>query len=104
MASRIKKNDTVIVITGKDKGKTGKVVSVFPKENKVVVSGINVAKKHKRPTMASAGSIVNIEQPIHISNVSLMEDGKPAKIGFKVENDKKIRYFKKSGNKVDEGK
>lgn len=102
MAAKIKKGDTIIVITGKDKGKTGKVLSVDPKNQKVVVDGINVAKKHKKPTMNTPGQIVNIEQPIHVSNVSLVEDGKPAKVGFKIEDNKKIRVFKKTGNKVGE--
>lgn len=100
MAAKIKKKDTVIVLTGKDKGKTGEVLQVLPKDNRVVVSGINVAKKHKKPTMNTPGQIVSIEQPIHISNVSLVEDGKPAKVGFKVEDGKKVRIFKKTGNKV----
>lgn len=102
MAAKIKKGDTIIVITGKDKGKTGKVLSVDPKNQKVVVDGINVAKKHKKPTMNTPGQIVNIEQPIHVSNVSLVENGKPAKVGFKIEDNKKIRVFKKTGNKVGE--
>ena len=100
MAAKIKKGDTVIVIAGKDKGKTGEVLSVSPKDKKVVVAGINMAKKHKKPTMNTPGQIVNIEQPIHVSNVSLVEDGKPAKVGFKIENNEKIRVFKKTGNKV----
>jgi len=100
MAARIKKGDTVIVLTGKDKGKTGEVLQVIPKDEKVVVAGINMAKKHKKPTMNTPGQIISVEQPIHVSNVSLMEDGKPAKVGFKVEDGKKVRIFKKSGNKV----
>lgn len=101
MAAKIKKKDTVIVLAGKDKGKTGEVLEVLPKENRVVVVGINMAKKHKKPTMNTPGQIVNIEQPIHISNVALVEDGKPAKVGFRIEDDgKKVRIFKKTGNKV----
>ena len=102
MAARIKKGDTVIVLTGKDKGKTGKVMSVLPKDNKAIVSGINIVKKHKKPTMNSAGHILCVEQPIHLSNISNTENGKAAKVGFKIEDGKKVRYFKKSGNKVGE--
>lgn len=100
MAAKIKKKDTVIVLAGKDKGKTGEVLTVLPKEERVIVAGINMAKKHKKPTANTPGQILNIEQPIHISNVSLVEDGKPAKVGFKVEDGKKVRIFKKTGNKV----
>jgi large subunit ribosomal protein L24 len=100
MAQRIKKGDNVLIITGKDKGKTGEVLSVLSDDHKVVVGGVNIAKIHKKPTATSAGQIKSVEKAIHVSNVSLMDNGKPAKIGFKIENDKKIRYFKKSGNKV----
>jgi large subunit ribosomal protein L24 len=97
---KIKKGDTVLVIAGKDKGKTGEILKVLAKDNKVVVSGINVAKIHKKPTRTSAGQVISVEKAIDISNVSLMDNGKPAKIGFRIEDEKKVRYFKKSGNKV----
>ena len=100
MAAKIKKGDTVIVLAGKDKGKTGEVLSVNPKEEKVIVAGINMAKKHKKPTMNTPGQIISVEKPIHISNVSLVEDGKPAKVKFEVVDGKKVRVFKKTGNKV----
>lgn len=100
MAAKIKKGDTVMVLVGKDKGKTGEVLSVSPKENKVLIAGVNIVKKHKKPTINSQGQIVEVEKPIHISNVSLIEDGKPARVGFKIEDGKKFRIFKKSGNKV----
>ena len=100
MAAKIKKGDTVMVLVGKDKGKTVEVLSVSPKENKVLIAGVNIVKKHKKPTMNSQGQIVEVEKPIHISNVSLIEDGKPARVGFKIEDGKKFRIFKKSGNKV----
>jgi large subunit ribosomal protein L24 len=100
MAAKIKKGDTVYVLTGKDKGRTGKVLSVHPKDEKVLVAGVNSVKKHKKPTTNTPGQIISIEKPIHISNVSLMEDGKPARVGFKVEDGKKIRVFRKTGNKV----
>lgn len=100
MAAKIKKGDTVVVLTGKDKGKTGEVLAVAPKQQKVLVAGVNIVKKHKKPTMNSQGQIVEMEKPVHISNVSLMENGKPARVGFKVEDGKKFRIFKKTGNKV----
>jgi large subunit ribosomal protein L24 len=97
---KIRKGDVVLVIAGRDKGKTGEVLRVLAKDDRVVVSGINMAKIHKKPTRTSAGQIVSVEKAIHISNVSLTDDGKPSKVGFRVEGDKKVRYFKKSGNKV----
>ncbi len=100
MANKIKKGDKVIILTGKDKNKTGEVLSVSPKDNKVVVAGINIVKKHKKPTMNTPGQIISVEKPIDVSNVSLIENGKPAKVGFKIEDGKKIRIFKKTGNKV----
>jgi large subunit ribosomal protein L24 len=100
MAAKIKKGDKVFILTGKDKGKTGEVLAVEPKEEKVLIAGINIAKKHRKPTSSVPGQVINIEKPINISNVSLVENGKPAKVGFKVEDGKKIRVFKKTGNKV----
>ncbi|MBR2141576.1 MAG: 50S ribosomal protein L24 [Rickettsiales bacterium] len=100
MAAKIKKGDTVVVLTGKSKGKTGEVLSVSPKDERVIVAGVNVVKKHKKPTMNTPGQIVSIEKSIHVSNVSLVENGKPAKVGFKIEDGKKVRVFKKTGNKV----
>ena len=100
MAAKIRKGDTVIVLAGKDKGKTGEVLTVAPKDHKVLVAGVNVVKKHKKPTMNSQGQIVDMEKPIDVSNVSLMEDGKPSRVGFRMEDGKKVRFFKKTGNKV----
>ena len=100
MAARIKKNDDVIVITGKDKGKTGKVLS--SNGDKVVVQGVNMAKVHKKPTMNTPGQIVEVEKPIHVSNVSLMEDGKAVKVRFEIKDGKKVRVSTKSGNRVGE--
>jgi large subunit ribosomal protein L24 len=88
MAARIKKGDKVIVIAGKDKGKIGDVLAVSPKENKVLVSGVNVAKIHKKPTMQAPGQIVETEKYIDISNVSLVEDGKPVKVRFEIRDGK----------------
>lgn len=102
MAMRIKKGDQVIVITGRDKGKTGEVIKSMPKENKVIVQGINLVKRHTKPTQESAGGIVSKEAPIHVSNVALIDpkDGKATRVGFKVENGQKVRVSKRSGEVI----
>ncbi|MBQ9090014.1 MAG: 50S ribosomal protein L24 [Alphaproteobacteria bacterium] len=103
MAMKIKKGDQVIVITGRDKGKTGEVVKSMPKENKVVVQGINMVKRHTKPTQESAGGIVSKESPIHVSNVALIDpkSGKATRVGFKVEKDgQKVRVAKRSGEVI----
>ncbi len=103
MAAKIKKGDTVVVLTGKDKGKSGEVSRVFPTENRVVVSGINLVKRHERASQTSAGGITSKEAPIHISNVALADpkDGKATRVGFKVEKDgSKVRVAKRSGEVV----
>lgn len=97
---KIKKGDEIIVLTGKDKGKKGTISSVFPKENRVVVAGINVAKRHTKPSAAGAGGIVNKELSIHASNVALVDpkSGKPTRVGYKTLSDgKKVRVAKRSG-------
>jgi large subunit ribosomal protein L24 len=103
MAAKIRTNDEVIVITGKDKGKTGKVTRVFPSEHKVLVEGINVKKKHQKanPNLNQAGGIVDIEAPMDISNVAIYNpDTKKAdRVGFKFEDGKKVRVFK-SNDKI----
>lgn len=94
----VKTGDTVYVITGKDKGKTGKVVKVFPKKGKVVVEGINIVTKHLKPTQMNAqGTVVQKEAPIFSCKVMLFDEkaGKPTRVGFRVENGKKVRYSKK---------
>lgn len=101
----VKKGDTVIVIAGKDKGKKGRVLAAYPKKERVLVEGINLVKKHTRPSQTNPqGGIVTQEAPIHVSNVSLIDpkSGKPTRIGYKVlENGKKVRYAKKSGEVLD---
>ena len=103
MAAKIRTNDEVIVITGKDKGKTGKVTRVLTKEHKVVVEGINVHKKHQKanPNIGQAGGIVNIEAPLDVSNVAIYnpDTQKADRVGFRVEDGKKVRFFK-SNDKV----
>ena len=104
MKLKIKKGDKVIVITGKDKGKTGEVTKVLVQENKVIVSGINMAKRHTKPSQESAGGIISKEMPIQISNVAYVDPktNKPTRLGLKVDKDgRKVRVAKKSGEVVD---
>lgn len=99
---KIKKGDTVKVIAGRDKDKEGKVISVDPKKGRVVVEGINIIKKHTKPSMANQnGGIVTMEAPIDISNVMYVHKGKATRVGFKIENDKKVRFAKSTGDVID---
>jgi large subunit ribosomal protein L24 len=99
---KIKKGDTVKVIAGKDKDKEGKVLSVDAKNGKVVVEGINQIKKHTKPSMANQnGGIITMEAPIDASNVMYVHKGKPTRIGFKIEKDKKVRFAKSTGDVID---
>ena len=99
----IKKNDTVLVITGKDKGKKGKVLKAFPKKNTVIVEGVNIQTKHAKQTRTSAAEIKHQEGPIDVSNVMYYDTKakQATKIGFKVEDGKKVRVAKKTGNVID---
>ena len=101
---KIKKNDTVIVITGKDKGKTGMVKAVFPKENRVLVVGINRVMRHMKPSQSDPqGGRRQIEAPIHVSNVAVVDpkDNKATRVGFKMIKDRKVRYAKRSGEVIE---
>jgi large subunit ribosomal protein L24 len=101
---KIKKGDKVVVLTGKDKGKTGEVKKVMPAELKVVVQGINVQTKHRKPTQVNPqGGLDKIEAPIHVSNVALADPktGKPSRVGYKTVGEKKVRVARKSGETVD---
>ncbi|MCF7824228.1 MAG: 50S ribosomal protein L24 [Candidatus Marinimicrobia bacterium] len=100
---KIKKNDQVIVLAGADKGKTGKVLAVFPKTRRVLVEGVNFIKKHQRQTSANAPSgIIEKEAAMHISNVALFQDGKAAKVGYKFLDDgRKVRFLKAGGEIID---
>ena len=99
---KIKKGDTVKVIAGKDKDKEGKVISVDRKNNKVVVEGINMVTKHEKPSAANQnGGIVQKEAAIDASNVMYVHKGQTTRIGFKIENDKKVRFAKKTGDVID---
>ncbi|MCM1153869.1 MAG: 50S ribosomal protein L24 [Roseburia sp.] len=99
---KIKKGDTVKVIAGKDKDKEGKVISVDRKKNRVLVEGVNKITKHEKPSAANQnGGIVQREAAIDISNVMYVHKGKPTRIGFKIENGKKVRFAKSTGDIVD---
>lgn len=100
---RIKKDDTVLVIAGKDKGKKGKVLKAIPKENRVVVEGINIQTKHQKQTRTSAAEIKHQEGPINVSNVMFWDSKEkaPTRIGYTFENGKKKRISKKTGKVVD---
>ncbi|MDX2223441.1 MAG: 50S ribosomal protein L24 [Rhodospirillaceae bacterium] len=101
---KIKKGDKVVVIAGRDKGKTGEVVKALPRENRVVVQGVNVVKRHTRPSTTAAGGIVEKEASIHVSNVAYLDpkENKPTRIGFKVLGDgKKVRVARRSGEMID---
>jgi len=101
----VKKDDTVIVITGKDKGKKGRVIAAYPRENRVLVEGVNMVKRHTRPSQANPqGGIIEREAPIHVSNVMHIDpkSGEPTRIGYKIlDNGKKVRIAKKSGQEID---
>ena len=100
---KIRKGDKVVVLTGKDKGRTGEVVQVMPKEDRAVVKGINLVKRHQRQTQAQEAGIITKEASIHLSNIAIADpkDGKPTRVGFKVEGDKKVRVAKRSGVSID---
>jgi len=99
----IKKGDTVIVITGEDKGKTGRVLSVYPNEDRAIVEGVRIVSRHTKPNAEHTdGGIIKQEAPIQISNLSLIDpkSGKATRVGIKVENGKKVRVAKKSGEVI----
>ena len=104
MAAKIKKGDTVIVTAGRDKGKQGEVLKVMPKEERLIVQGVNMVKRHTRPTQTNAGGIVDKEATIAVSNVAMVDpkDGKATRVGFKtLEDGKKVRFAKRSGEVID---
>jgi large subunit ribosomal protein L24 len=101
---KIKKGDKVIVIAGRDRGRTGEVLRVAPKESRLFVQGVNMVKRHTRQKPGETGGIVEKEGPIHISNVAHVDpkDGKATRVGFKVvEGDRKVRFAKRSGEVID---
>ena len=99
----VKKDDNVVVITGKDKGKKGKVLKAMPKENRVIVEGVNVQTKHQKQTQKARAEIKHIEGPIDVSNVMYYDKkaDAPVRIGYKIENGKKVRISKKTGAVID---
>jgi large subunit ribosomal protein L14 len=103
MALRIRKGDNVVVIAGRDKGKTGEVLSVLPKENRAVVRGVNVVRRHQRQTPSQQGGIITKELPIHISNIALTDtSGKPTRVGYRTaDNGRKVRFAKRTGETID---
>jgi len=104
MAARVKKGDRVVVTTGRDKGKTGEVLGVMPKDERVLVQGVNMIKRHTRPSQTQQGGIIEREAPLHLSNVMLADPktGEPTRVGFKVLDDgRKVRVAKRSGEVID---
>jgi len=101
---KIKKGDKVVVLAGKDKGRTGEVMSVSPKESRAIVRGVNLIRRHQRQTQSQEGGIITKEAPIHLSNIALADpkDGKPTRVGFTFQKDgKKVRVAKRSGETID---
>jgi large subunit ribosomal protein L24 len=102
MAAKIKKGDRVVVLAGKDKGRSGNVLKVLPKDSRVVVEGLNMVQRHTRPTQLDPqGGIKNKEASIHLSNVAIADaNGKPTRVGFRVDGDKKVRFAKTTGEVI----
>jgi large subunit ribosomal protein L24 len=102
MAAKIKKGDRVVLLTGKDKGRTGNVTKVMPKDSRVVVAGLNMVQRHTRPTQGDPqGGIKHKEASVHVSNVAIVDsNGKPTRVGFKVEDGKKVRVAKTTGEVI----
>lgn len=103
MAAKIRKGDKVIVLNGREKGRTGEVFEVRPSENKALVRGINLVKRHQKQSQTQEGGIVSKEAPIHLSNLAYLgKDGKPTRVGFKIQADgTKVRVAKRSGAEID---
>ncbi len=102
---KIRRGDKVVVLAGRDKGKQGEVVKAFPTENKVVVQGVNMVRKHQKQTPNQQGGIIAKEAPIHVSNLAIQDpkDGAPTRIGYKILDDgRKVRYAKRSGEVIDD--
>ena len=102
MAAKIKKGDKVVVLAGKNRGTEGEVLQVMPREDRLLVKGVNIIAKHEKQTAQSRGGIIRREAPIHISNVALSVDGKPTRVGFKIQDDgRKVRIARRSGEVID---
>jgi large subunit ribosomal protein L24 len=102
-ALKIKKGDKVVILSGKDKGKTGEVTKAFPKDSKVIVSGVNIATRHRKATQQNPqGGLDRFEAPLHVSNVAIATaDGKPTRVRFETQDGKKVRVAVKTGEKID---
>ncbi|HQS47054.1 MAG: 50S ribosomal protein L24 [Xanthobacter sp. 17-67-6] len=104
MAAKIKKGDKVVVLIGRDKGRSGEVIQVMPKEERALVRGVNIVKRHQRQTADKEGGIISKEAPVHLSNLAVADpkDGKPTRVGFQVlEDGTKVRVAKRSGERID---
>jgi large subunit ribosomal protein L24 len=102
MAAKLRKGDKVVVLTGKDKGRKGEITRVLPKDNKAVVSGVNVAIRHQRQSQSAQGGRIAKELPIELSNLALLDaNGKATRVGFRVEGDQKVRFAKTTGEAID---
>jgi len=104
MAAKIKRGDKVVVLIGRDKGRSGEVIQVMPKEERALVRGVNIVKRHQRQTADKEGGIISKEAPVHLSNLAVADpkDGKPTRVGFQVlEDGTKVRVAKRSGERID---
>jgi large subunit ribosomal protein L24 len=107
MAAKIRKGDKVVVLSGRDKGRTGEVIAVHPDDERALVRGINMVKRHQKQTAQQEGGIISKELPVHLSNIALADpkDGKPTRVGFKFvgqgEDRKRVRVAKRSGAEID---
>jgi large subunit ribosomal protein L24 len=103
MAAKIRKGDKVVVITGRDKGRSGEVIEMRPSEGRALVRGIHMVKRHQKQTAQQEGGIVSKESSVHLSNLAVADpkDGKPTRVGFKMVGDKKVRFAKRSGVEID---
>jgi large subunit ribosomal protein L24 len=101
MAAKLKKGDTVVVLTGKDRGSKGEITSVSPAENKAVVEGVNLAIRHTKQTQTSQGGRISKPMPMDLSNLALLDkNGKATRVGFRIEGDKKVRFAKTTGEAI----
>ena len=102
---KLKKGDNVLVTTGRDKGKSGSILSIIPKKNRAIVKGVNIVKRHQKPSKQSGGGIIEKELSIQLSNLAFIsiKDGKKTKIGYKLEKNKKIRFERKTGEIIQNG-
>jgi len=104
MAAKIKKGDRVVVMAGRDKGRTGEVRQVMPDEGRAIVAGVNMVRRHTKPSAKTEGGILSKESPIHLSNLAIADpkSGKPTRVGFKILDDgRKVRVAKRSGDLID---